>query len=110
MVMPARPKIWRFDPQLAGHPQVNAEPKVFRETEKHLLAVRGRIAQRRPGKRPLHYLNGGISKSPSLGVEMNLKDLVPQTAIPLFAIKFDLGQFRHEMSQFSSAFIKKSKT
>jgi len=96
MIMRGRFVVGFFRAQLAGHSQVQAEPKVIRKSEQHLFAMRLGACQRGSWKRPPQKADIRPAKDPCLGVQFYSEDFVPCSGVPLFAIVFDFGKFRHK--------------
>jgi hypothetical protein len=95
VVMFKRDNSGRFDAQLPGHAQMNAQPAAFGKAEEHLFAVRFGTQQGRTAQRGLE--GGDVRPSEHLffGVQLHEKYFLVQTAPPLFSKIFDFGQFGH---------------
>jgi hypothetical protein len=85
-----------FDAQFSGHSKVNADPAAFGKAKEHLFAVGFGTEQRGPAQGFLEGADIRPAKDFFIGVQVDGKNLLFQAARPLFAIKFDFSQFRHE--------------
>ena len=84
-----------FDPHVAGHPEVEAQPEILCKAEHHLFAAGLRAEQRGARKKLLHQTDIRASEDSFLRVKQHSQDLFPQSGIPTFAEIFDFGQLRH---------------
>ena len=84
----------RSDGELAGHAEVQAEPEIVGEAEKHLFAG---------GFRGEGFLAGEFREEGEVvsaedaffAVEMNAEDFGVEAGIPLSAVIIDFGKFGH---------------
>ena len=93
-------------PQFARHPQMQTEPRLFRETKKHLFSMRAGFNQGRARERPLQQVGVDAAKDSFVGVEIDGKNFLFQSDVPLFAIKFHLSKFRHWRNFIQSAGVR----
>src|SRR5580765_2523344 len=96
MIVPGGAKARFFHAQFSSHAQVQAEPGVIRKSEGHLFSMTLRMTEN--GARQ-SLLDGEGLRTPkdSFGrVRMDRHDASAKSAIPLAAVIFNFGQFRHE--------------
>ena len=95
MIVLARRVAGRFGAQFARHAQMQSQPAVPGKPEKHLFAVRFRTQQNRSRQGPPQSLRVGAAQQARVRVQFDGENLLPPSALPLLAIKFHFGQFRH---------------
>jgi hypothetical protein len=88
----------RHASEFAGHAQVDSHPGLFGKAKEHLFAVRLRIQQPGAGESLAEDRRVAPPKNPFPGVKVDGDDLLLASRIPLFAKKFNFGQFRHVAS------------
>jgi hypothetical protein len=95
MIVPGRPKTGGFETQLPRHAEVNSEPALPREAEKHLLATRLRGKKSRAGEGGLELADSSEPKHSLPGMKHDRDNSMVDPRIPLLAIIFHFGQLRH---------------
>ncbi len=95
MIMLIRPERKRLAGQLAGHAEVDSQPRLAAKPKEHLLATRPGFSEWLAEQRSGDLVSVNASKNPRLGVQLHAGNALTQPGVPLFAIVFDLGKFRH---------------
>ena len=84
-----------FDPQLARHPEMKADPIATREFEEHLLSPRFGAEKTCARNFTNEQARIRAPKDSFPNVKLNSNDLLSDSGIPLSAIIFHLGQLWH---------------
>jgi len=85
-----------FEP--TGHPEMHAEPGAAGEPEGHLLSRGDGLDEFRPDHGLGHRFRILAAPDTGLGIQVELRDLPPDTWIPAAAEIFDFGEFGHRRS------------
>jgi hypothetical protein len=80
---------------LAGHTEMNPEPIVSGELEKHSFPARVRADEFLADQSSLKLLNILAAKDAVLFMQGKIDNLPADPGVPLFAKPFDLGQLGH---------------
>ncbi len=84
--------------QGAAHAKMEAEPTSAVKLEEHLFAARGGTEEATTAKAASNFSRIGTTKDALLRVQLDGDDPYAEPGVPLFAIKFDLGQLGHGRS------------
>jgi hypothetical protein len=87
--------------QLPGHAEVDADPIAAGELEQHLFSPRERADETPPRHLTSERSRIGAAEDAFPGMELDGQDLLPEAWVPLSAIIFDFGEFRH-WTQYSA--------
>jgi hypothetical protein len=84
-----------FEAQFAAHSEVNPEPVIAREFEKHLFAVGLGTTVFLPNESMAQSSRIFAAKHSFVVVQLHCGDLLTEARVPASTIVFDLSEFRH---------------
>ena len=85
----------RLCPQAARHAEVNPEPVILREAEKHSLPAGHRVHKILSDKALPDLVGIGFAENAFGRMEFHSHDLLAQAGIPFFPVPFHFSQFGH---------------